>query len=53
MKDKRESQKRLKDVQPTRTKERRELVPLVRGSYLIHSPSNVAHMQIVRFNIFT
>jgi hypothetical protein len=37
VKDKRESQKRPKDMQPARTKERRELVPLVVGSYLIHS----------------
>jgi hypothetical protein len=42
-KDKRESQKRSKDVQPARTKERRELVPLVVRSYLIHSPYNVTH----------
>jgi hypothetical protein len=45
--------KKLKDVQPARTKERREIVLLVWGSYFIYSPSNVTHMQIVRFNIFT
>jgi hypothetical protein len=28
----------------------RELVPLVVGSYLTHGPSNVACMQIVRFD---
>jgi hypothetical protein len=39
-----------KDAQPTRTKEGRELVPLVVGSYLTHHPSNVTCMQIVRSN---
>jgi hypothetical protein len=29
---------------------RKELVPLVVGSFLTHGPSNVAHMQIMRSN---
>jgi hypothetical protein len=38
-------QKRPKDVQPAGTKEGRELVPLVVGSFLTHSSSNViSHM---------
>jgi hypothetical protein len=41
-----------KDAQPLGTKKRRgrELVPLMGGSYLTHSPSNVTIVQIVRFN---
>jgi hypothetical protein len=35
-------------VQPTGTKEGRKLIPLMVRSYLIHSPSNVTYMQIVR-----
>jgi hypothetical protein len=43
-KDKKARQKRPKDMQPARTKERRELVPLVVvGSCFIHSPCNVTH----------
>jgi hypothetical protein len=48
--DKRKVKKRLKDAQPTRTKEGRELVPLVIGSYFTHNPSNVANKQIMKFN---
>jgi len=33
------TKERSKDVQPTRTKERKEPVPLVIRSYLIESPS--------------
>jgi hypothetical protein len=36
--------------QGTQKKKGRELVPLMVGSYLTHCPSNVACMQIVRFN---
>jgi len=39
-----------KDAQPTRTKEGRKLIPFVVGGYFTHSPSNVACMQIVKFN---
>jgi len=31
-------------------KKKRELVPLVVGSYFTHGPSNVAYMQIVKSN---
>ncbi len=41
---------RQKDARPTRTKEGRELVPLMVGSYLTHNRSNVACMQIMRSN---
>jgi hypothetical protein len=40
-KTKEKTKKRPKDVQPAATKEGREPVPLVIGSYLTHSPSNV------------
>jgi hypothetical protein len=44
-KTKEEDKKRSKDVQPAGMKEGRELIPLVVGSYLTHSPSNVtSHM---------
>jgi len=40
-----------KDPQPTRTKKkRRKLIPLVVGNYFTHNPSNVACMQIMRYN---
>jgi hypothetical protein len=42
-KGKRKSKERSKDAQLTRTKEKKELVPLVIGSYLIHSPSPRLH----------
>jgi hypothetical protein len=45
------AKERLKDAQPTKTKEGRELVPFMVGSYFTHNPSNVANMQIVRSNI--
>jgi hypothetical protein len=35
---------------PQEPKKWRKLVPLMIGSYFIHSPSNVANRQIVRFN---
>jgi hypothetical protein len=49
-KTKGKAKERPKDAQPTSTKERRELVPLMVGSYLTYNPSNVACMQIVRSN---
>jgi hypothetical protein len=53
MEDKREGQKKSKDTQPTWTKEGRELVPLVVGSYLTHSPSDVTHkLKIARICIY-
>jgi len=46
-----EGQERLEHKQPIGIKkERRELVPLVVGSYLTHNPSNVTYMQIMKFN---
>jgi hypothetical protein len=42
-KEKEKGQKRSKDAQLTRTKERKELVPLKIRSYLIHSPSCCFH----------
>jgi hypothetical protein len=47
-KTKGEAKEKPKDSQLAGIKERRELVPLVVGSYFTHSPSNVASMQIVR-----
>jgi hypothetical protein len=44
------AKERPKDVQPARTKEGKELVPLMVGSYLTHSPSNVVCMQIMKSN---
>jgi len=49
-KTKGKAKKKPKDMQPTRTKEGRKLVPFVVGSYLTHSTSNVTCMQIVRSN---
>jgi hypothetical protein len=49
-KDKKEDKKRPKDAQPTKIKERRELVAIVVRSYLNHNPFNVTYMQIMRFN---
>jgi hypothetical protein len=49
-KTKRKAKERLKDKQPTRTKEGRELIPLVVRSYFTHNPSNVTYMQIIGFN---
>jgi hypothetical protein len=43
-----EAKEMPKDLQLAGIKESRELVPLVVGSYLTHSPSNVASKQIVR-----
>jgi hypothetical protein len=45
-----QANERSKDVQPTRTKEGRKLIPLVEGSYLTHSLSNVTSMKIMRCN---
>jgi hypothetical protein len=48
----REGQKKgQKDAQPVGTKEGRELVPLVVGSYLNHSPSNFTCVKIVKLHI--
>jgi hypothetical protein len=44
------AKERPKDMQPTRTKERKELVPHVVRNYLTHNPSNVTYMQIMGFN---
>jgi len=49
-KKKGKAKKRPKIVQPRSTKERKELVPLMVGSYLTHNHSNLACMQIVRSN---
>jgi len=49
-KDKRKAKERPKDTQRTGTKEGKELVPLVVGSYFTHNPFNVAYMQIMRSN---
>ncbi len=50
-KDKREGQRKVKKcAQLARTKEGRELVPLVIRSYLTHNPFNVTFIQIMRFN---
>jgi hypothetical protein len=49
-KTKGKAKERPKDVQPARIKERRELVPLVVGSYLTHSLSNVVCIQIMKSN---
>jgi hypothetical protein len=40
-KTKGKAKERPKDVQPAGTKEGREVVPLVVGSYLTHHPSNI------------
>jgi hypothetical protein len=51
MEDKREGQRKVKKcAQLARTKEGKELVPLVVGSYLTHNPSNVTFIQIMRSN---
>jgi hypothetical protein len=42
---------RPKDLQPAGTKEGRELIPLVVGSYLTHSPPYVARMQIPKWSV--
>jgi hypothetical protein len=47
-KTKGEAKEKPKNSQLTGIKERRELVPLVVGSYLTHSSSNVISMQIMR-----
>ncbi len=49
-KTKGKAKERPEEAQPASTKEGRELVALVVGSYLTHSPSNVTSMQIVRSN---
>jgi hypothetical protein len=43
-KTKRKAKKRPIDAQPKRTKEKRELVPFMVESYVIHNPFNVASM---------
>jgi TFIIF-interacting CTD phosphatase-like protein len=42
-KKKEKGKEKSKDAQLTRTKEKKELVPLKIGSYLIHSPSCCLH----------
>jgi hypothetical protein len=37
-------------VQPARTKIIIIIIPLIIGSYLIHSPSDVAYIQVMRSN---
>jgi hypothetical protein len=49
-KTKGKAKERPKDAQPARTKEGRKLFLLMVGNYLTHSLSNVAIMQIMRFN---
>jgi hypothetical protein len=49
-KTKGKAKKRPKDVQPTRTKGGKDLVPLMVRSYLTHNPSNITCMQIVSSN---
>jgi hypothetical protein len=49
-KTKGKAKERPKDAHSTWTKEGRELVPLMEGSYFNHNPSNATYMQIVRFN---
>jgi hypothetical protein len=49
-KTKGKAKERPKDAEPIGTKEGRELVPLMVGSYFTHNPYNVTCMQIVRFN---
>jgi hypothetical protein len=49
---KREGQSKAKRCTcPMNQKKGKKLVPLVIGSYFLHGPSNVANMQIVKFNI--
>jgi hypothetical protein len=51
MEDKKEGQRKVKKCgHLARTKEGKELVPLVVGSYLTHKPSNVTFIQIMRSN---
>jgi len=45
LKTKGKAKERPKDTQPARTKEGRELIHVVEGSYLTHSPSNVTSME--------
>jgi len=44
------AKKGQKKVKLKGIKERKELVPLMVGSYFTHSPSNVTSMQIMRSN---
>jgi len=48
MEDKNEVQKRSKDAHLTGTKERKELVPLLVGSYFTHNPCNVGLLHVNR-----
>jgi hypothetical protein len=50
LKTNRKAKERPKDAQHVGTKEGGELVLLMVGSYLSHSPSNVVNMHIIRFN---
>jgi len=47
---KREGQKKAKRHNPQEVEKGKELVPLMVGKYFTHSPSNVACMQIVKYN---
>jgi hypothetical protein len=44
------AKERSKDIDTKNQKKARKLIPLMVQSYLTHGPSNVANMQIVRFN---
>ncbi len=41
--DKKEGKKKSKDMQPTKTKEGRKLIPFMLGIYLTHNPFNMSH----------
>jgi len=49
-KQKGKAKERPKDDQLAKTKQKKELVPFMVGSYLTHGPYNVTCMQIVKFN---
>jgi hypothetical protein len=44
----RKVKERPKDTQPARTKEKKELIPLLVKKYFAHNPSIVTWMQIVK-----
>jgi hypothetical protein len=49
-KQKGKAKERPKDDQLAKTKQRKELIHFVVGSYFTHGPYNVTCMQIVKFN---
>jgi hypothetical protein len=49
-KTKGKAKEKPKDTQPARTKEGRELVPFVVGSYFTHNLFNIVYMQIMKSN---